>query len=310
MIKLLISAAILVLGMALPALAQDTAQPPANPAQKVTLPVNPEWSDPAKAFIAALTPRRGKVAVPGASVTLDVPDSFYFLDAKDARLVLEKAWGNPPNPSILGMLFPSNFTPLDQQSWGVTVSYEEDGHVSDKDAQSIDYDDLLKEMQRQSKTVNERRAKEGFEPVEIIGWAERPKYVSNTHKLYWARELKFGAQPEHTLNYDIRVLGRKGMLVLRFIASMNDLPQIRANLDTVLAMADFDDGARYDQFDPSIDKVAVYGIGGLIAGKVLAKTGLFAVALVLLKKFWFVLVAVAAGAVGLVRRMFGGKPQG
>ncbi|WP_428548305.1 DUF2167 domain-containing protein [Profundibacter sp.] len=43
-------------------------------------------------------------------------------------------------------------------------------------------------------------------------------------------------------------------------------------------------------FKPSIDKVAAVGIGGLIAGKVLAKTGLIAVALIFLKKFFFLLL--------------------
>ena len=38
-----------------------------------------------------------------------------------------------------------------------------------------------------------------------------------------------------------------------------------------------------------MDKIAAYGIGGLVAGKVLAKTGMLAVGLIFLKKFWFVL---------------------
>ena len=46
--------------------------------------------------------------------------------------------------------------------------------------------------------------------------------------------------------------------------------------------------ATYSEFNPDIDTVAAYGIGGLIAGKVLAKAGVLAAGLVLLKKFWFV----------------------
>ena len=52
-------------------------------------------------------------------------------------------------------------------------------------------------------------------------------------------------------------------------------------------MTDFTTGNRYEDFKPGVDKVAAYGIGGLIAGDVLAKTGMLAVALLALKKFWF-----------------------
>ena len=39
---------------------------------------------------------------------------------------------------------------------------------------------------------------------------------------------------------------------------------------------EFDDGNRYSDFNPDIDTVAAYGIGGLIAGKLAAKAGIFA----------------------------------
>jgi hypothetical protein len=53
--------------------------------------------------------------------------------------------------------------------------------------------------------------------------------------LYWARELKFGEQPVNTLNYNIRVLGRKGVLVLNFIANMDQQAVADTSLDAVRA---------------------------------------------------------------------------
>jgi uncharacterized membrane-anchored protein len=47
---------------------------------------------------------------------------------------------------------------------------------------------------------------------------------------------------------------------------------------------------------PGADKVAAYGIGGLIAGKALTKLGFFALALAFLKKGW-ILVVLALGGV-------------
>lgn len=60
---------------------------------------------------------------------------------------------------------------------------------------------------------------------------------------------------------------------MNFIANMGQLEEVNAARDEVLAMVSFNDGHKYSEFDPDIDKVAAYGIGGLIAGKVLAKTG-------------------------------------
>ena len=43
----------------------------------------------------------------------------------------------------------------------------------------------------------------------------------------------------------------------------------------VIAFTNFNEGNRYEDFDPELDKVAAYGIGALVAGKVAAKAGLF-----------------------------------
>jgi len=59
----------------------------------------------------------------------------------------------------------------------------------------------------------------------------------------------------------------------------------------------------YSDFDPDLDEVAAYGIGALVAGKVMAKTGLLAVALVFLKKFGvFILIGLGLLFKGLFSR--------
>jgi uncharacterized membrane-anchored protein len=102
------------------------------------------------------------------------------------------------------------------------------------------------------------------------------------------------------LNYNIRVLGRKGVLILNFIAGMSQKEIIDSKLDTVLSMAEFDQGSRYEDFDPDIDTVAAYGLGALVAGKVAVKTGLLAAALLFLKKFGVIVVAGVAGVFGKI----------
>ncbi len=258
----------------------------------------------AKNLWQQLDPKTGEIVLAEAGATLNVPESFYFLDGKDAETVLVEIWGNPPGQNVLGMLFPAGTTPFDDDSWGVSVEYEQEGYVSDDDAQDIDYSDLLSQMQEDTRQASQSRQSQGYESIELVGWAAAPFYDAQTHKMHWAKELKFGGQELNTLNYNIRVLGRQGVLVLNFIAGIEQQSLVEENLETVLDLAEFDDGSRYADFDPDLDQVAAYGLGALVAGKVVAKTGFFALALVFLKKFG-VYILLAAGA--LLKTLWGRK---
>ncbi|OEC46034.1 hypothetical protein A7D27_04280 [Pseudomonas sp. 1D4] len=253
-------------------------------------------------FLNSLSFKQGKVVIGDNLATLDVPEQFVYLDGKDAERVLVEAWGNPPDAEEpLGMILPKGISPLADESWAVTIEYEESGYVSDEDASDIDYNEMLQGMKDDTEEDNTWRAENGYEPVQLIGWASQPRYDANGRKLHWAKELKFGDAETHTLNYNIRVLGRKGVLVLNFIANMDQLPTIEQNLPAVLAMTEFNPGNRYADFNPELDKVAAYGLGALIAGKVAAKTGLLAILLVLLKKFFWVPIAIGGWVIARVR---------
>lgn len=252
----------------------------------------------------SLQPQHGNVQLPNGVATLNVPDSFYYLSPRDAETVLVDVWGNPPGAGAetLGMLFPAGTTPFDDAAWGVTIEYEEDGYVSDDDADDIDYDELLAQMKDDVRAGNEQRLQQGYEAIDLVGWASPPYYDKQSHKLHWAKEVKFGDQAVNTLNYNIRVLGRKGVLVLNFIAGMDQKAVVDAQINSVLAMAEFSQGSRYEDFNPDIDEVAAYGLGALIAGKVAAKTGLIAAALIFLKKFGVIILAALVGLFGRVFR--------
>lgn len=258
-----------------------------------------------EAFVASLNFQTGKVVLGDNLATLTLPEHLVFLNGEDAERLLVEAWGNPPDAELpLGMVLPAGLSPLAQESWAVTIEYEASGYVTDEDAEDIDYSEMLEDLKEEAATDNQWRAENGYEPVELIGWAAQPHYDAQGKKLHWAKELKFGDSEANTLNYNIRVLGRKGVLVLNFIANMDQLPEIQSNLPSVLAMTDFNQGHRYAEFDPDLDEVAAYGIGALIAGKLAAKAGLFATLALLLKKFWIVPLLVFGW---LGKRLFGKK---
>lgn len=252
----------------------------------------------AKGIWESLDRQTGEIQLPNGIAKLNVPEEFYYLNPSDTQKVLVDVWGNPPGQESLGMLFPADMTPFDNGAWGVTVDYDEEGYISDDDADEIDYNEMLAQMKESARDSSKERVKMGYEPIELVGWAAPPYYDKTTHKLHWAKELKFGSDEANTLNYNIRVLGRKGVLVLNFIAGMDQKEVIDKQVNRVLAMAEFNDGSRYEDFNPDVDTVAAYGIGALIAGKVAAKTGLIAAALILLKKFGVVIFVFLAALFG------------
>jgi uncharacterized membrane-anchored protein len=296
-----------VLSMSAPVCNIHAAEEPATEQQQELTAEQQQYIERVRSVWESVEPKTGDVQLPGDIATLKLGDKFYYLSPADAEKVLVDIWGNPPGGKTYGMLFLAGSTPFDENSWAVTIDYEEEGYVSDADAADLDYAEMLEQMQQDTKEYNKERLQQGYEAVELIGWAAQPHYDSVSKKLYWAKELKFGDNEQHTLNYNIRVLGRKGVLIMNFIAGIQQLAEIDSNVEPVLAMAEFNQGFRYQDFNPDLDKVAAYGIGALVAGKVLAKTGLIAMALLALKKFWiFIILGLGAAFKALFR---GKKPE-
>ena len=273
---------------------------------------------PAKivALLKSLKYQQGEIDLRGGLAKLTVPKEFNYLGPDDAETVLVKLWGNPPSETKpLGLLIPAGLTPLSSNAWVVTIDYSEDGFVKDNDAGKISYDDLLKKMQKGIAENNAERQKQGYRAITLVGWAAPPRYDAATHKLYWAKQLQFEGERQDTLNYNIRMLGRKGVLELNAIAGLDQLAEIDAQTPQILGMVDFKEGSRYADFDPKVDKVAKYGIATLVAGGVLAvaaKAGFFKLLLVgLLAAKKFVIIGVIA-VVAFIKKFFkrGGSSGG
>jgi uncharacterized membrane-anchored protein len=237
-------------------------------------------------LVKGLKYQQGEIDLRDGLAKLTVPKEFNYLSPADAETVLVKLWHNPPSgEKSLGLLMPAGMTPITSNCWVVTIHYSEEGYVKDNDASKINYDDLLKQMQKGMAAENKERKKSGYRTVELLGWAAPPRYDAATHKLYWAKKLKFEGEDGDTLNYNIRMLGRHGVLELNAIAAIDQLPEIEQQTPQILGMVDFKEGHRYADFDPKIDKVATFGIAALVAGGLIgAKLGFF-------KLFWVFLIA-------------------
>jgi uncharacterized membrane-anchored protein len=275
-------------------------------------PKSPE--DSAKMVLAQIEKKfnyqTGEVTVGDNLAKIKVPAGFRFLDAKQADYVVYDLWGNPKGdgkgPKLYGLVVPEKTGITGENAWAFVVEYDDMGFVKDDDADKINYTDLLKEMQEGETEENAERKKMGFPTAHVVGWAQQPYYDKSKKTFHWAKEIAFSGSDEHTLNYNVRILGRKGVLVLNAVGNMSQLPEINQNIAGVLNSVEFSDGHRYADFNPSVDNVAAWTIGGLVAGKVMAKVGLFAV----IAKFGkAIFIALAAAGSAIVKWLKGRRSE-
>ncbi|ANM16841.1 hypothetical protein AMK06_CH01936 [Rhizobium sp. N541] len=287
-----------------------TGQAGARPYQEM-FPNRTDFSEAEKPLLEKLDFQQGAIKLPEAKATLNVPQGFYYLNPADTKTVLVDIWGNPPQAAegTMGMIFPAKYAPTDIEAWGSVVQYSADGYVSDADAATTNYDELLQNIKNSIRENNVEREKQGFQKITLIGWASTPHYDKSAHAMHWARDLLFGddMRAPHTLNYSVRTLGRQGVFEFDFVAGLNQLKEIEAVIPTVTTLVQFDTGMAYTDYVEG-DKIAAYGMAGMIAAgagaKIAAKVGLLALAAVFLKKAGILIVVVAGGALRFAKGLF------
>ncbi|MEO6740793.1 MAG: DUF2167 domain-containing protein [Chthoniobacteraceae bacterium] len=258
--------------------------------------------------IGELQYQSGEVSLAGGKVKITLPPEFQYLDPANARKVLVDIFGNPPQSgSTDGMIVPKGINFLRGGGWEAILKWKDEGYVKDDDFAKIDFNDMLGDLKKSYKAGSDERVKSGYGKMELAAWAQQPHYDRATHKLYYAKLFDVEG-PEQQLNYDIRVLGRSGHLELSIMSSKSGMQDIEKQAPAILGMVDFTDGNRYADYKPGTDKVAAYGIAGLIAGGVLAKAGFFKLAWVFAAKFIkLIIVGAIALFAGIKRLVTGSK---
>jgi uncharacterized membrane-anchored protein len=261
---------------------------------------------------AQLHPVTGDVRIAQANAVLHLGEGYYFLPANEAQLVLTEGWGNPARlaEGVLGMVFPAGKTFADD-TWGAVITYEASGYVSDSDAASVDYDETLVTLRGDEEAINAQRAGEGFPATHLVGWAQQPVYDARTHSVVWATNIQFAGQNDNSLNYDVRLLGRRGVLSLNVVTVMSKLAETRVAAQRFASAVEFTAGERYADYQPGTDRLAEYGIAGLITAglgaAVVKKAGLLALILAFGKKIIIFLIAGVALLWKRIRRLFGAR---
>jgi uncharacterized membrane-anchored protein len=206
---------------------------------------------------------------------LMLPEDYTFVPVPAAGRLL-KALGNAPDPHLVGVIFPGH-----QDNWMMAIQFEKSGFIRDDDARDWNVDDLLKSVSESTEHGNSERRQLGFPEIQVLGWAEKPRYDPAAHRLVWAvvaRDKKnAAAASEQGVNYNTYALGRDGYFKLNLVTDLKDLAAQKSAADTVFESLQYLDGKKYADFNPATDKSADFSLVALVAGLAAKKLGLLAV---------------------------------
>ncbi len=246
-----------------------------------------------------------------------LPNSHAVIQLRSGQAILLGRDAQRYSWLASGTEFPDTEAVLtyDSASAQAEVYYEwrDEGYIGDSDWDDVNPDQLLEEYRRGTEDANSDRVANGFEPMHVVGWLERPHYNKSTRTVTYAMELK-DKNGSWANAFALR-LGRAGYTEFTWVGSVGLFQGAGgrpALLDQALASHRFEDGHRYEDFQEG-DDVAAYGIAGLVAAAVGAKfgkgliAGLIALLLASKKIVIPAIVILGAGALKFGRRLFGGE---
>jgi uncharacterized membrane-anchored protein len=234
----------------------------------------------------------------GSVAQLEVPAGYVFLDGKATRAMMETS-GEPTSGREVGFLRPTN------GEWAVYFEFSDVGYVKDDEKDKLDAVKLLEAIKEGNDEGNKQRERNGNPPLLIVGWEQEPKYDAQTHNLTWA--IRATCQGQAILNYNTRLLGRKGVMEAVLVCDPDKLQGTLPTFNGLLGSNyKFTSGETYAEYKPG-DKIAKYGLGALVLGGAAvgaAKLGLLGPVILFFKKGWKLLVVAFVAVAASFKKIF------
>lgn len=242
-----------------------------------------------------------KIEVQKGLASINLDKDLIFLDKNNTIIYQKNEIGNDSTGKEIGSIYPVD----ENKSWYVVMEYDESGYV--KDNEKIDAKDLLKSYQEGQKEYNKQHPNES--KVEVVGWEKEPYYDKKTNNLAWSVMYKNDTEKTTYANHSVKVLTRKGFISFILVANPAQLTEARKVLDEkIIPKFAIETGNRYSDFNASTDKIAEYGIAGLVLGGVALGKGGIVAAILALKKLLIVIGAAVVGGVSWIfKKIFGSR---
>ena len=237
----------------------------------------------------------------GDNATIDIPKDYVFLDVAETTRYVEMSRNIPTGEEQL-------FAPT-SGDWDAYFSFSPEGYV--KDNETLDADALLESMQDSQEASNAERRRRGWPALSIVGWHIKPRYNPTTKVLEWATILKADDADATSINYNTKVLGRKGVMSVQLVSSPEKFTAGLTDFQDKLNGFAYKAGDRYGDYRPG-DHVAEYGLAALVAGgaaAVAAKKGFFGAIAAFLAAAWKLVLAAIVGLGVWMKSLFGRKKE-
>ncbi|RYD46578.1 MAG: DUF2167 domain-containing protein [Verrucomicrobiaceae bacterium] len=273
----------------------DAAPPAASAAPADQATANPEV-EAFRKFVDNLNWKTEGAGGLGSIADLQIPSGYRFT-GPDGTTQLMEAYGNLTNGNELGYISPTDM------SWFAVFEFSNVGYVKDDEKDKLDPDAILEQMKEGQKAANEELSKHGMSTLTVLGWQTPPFYNPQTNNLEWAIRLQT-SDGDQVVNYKTKLLGRRGVMDVVLVCDEQQMPVVVPEYQKLLQGFAFKKEESYAAFTKG-DKVAEYGLTGLIVGGgllVAAKSGLLA-------KLWKPILVgiIAVGA--FFKRIFVGKTK-
>jgi len=167
--------------------------------------------------------------------------------------------------------------------------FSDSGYVKTDDWIDVKPDKFIKEIREKYETNNADREKNNQPTITNVSWLYKPYLDKNYDTVYYALNIGW-SDSQITEQGTAIILGREGYTMGSYVAGDSGYQeQMLLNLSNIHT---FNSTKQYKDWK-SGDKVAAAGIGALLAttlGVKALKPGIIAAALILLKKFWFIIL--------------------
>ncbi len=228
-----------------------------------------EWSPMMERYFYSIRWARGPViAILGDVAEITVPAGCLFTDYNGAKKFIQ-AMEAPHRGKTLGVIMDAGNDSL--EGWYGVFRSMRVGYVKDADKDRLDPVAMLNSLRVINAAANVERKEMELPITEIVGWERPPAYDPRTRNLTWA--VRARSKEETRVEYASRILGSDGYVAADFFLHSPHPSKYIATCDSLMAGFHYVHGNGYGWFQ-SWEKIAPYGVGGLIAGSIPRPPGL------------------------------------
>ncbi|MEP0963060.1 MAG: DUF2167 domain-containing protein [Roseobacter sp.] len=230
-------------------------------------------------------------------------DAALYLTKDDYCEIVLYEWGWDECASIDAM----TVQPFAGTDTVIVSKPNTDGYVKLDDWDSAERESAVREIELSLAEGMRAQGEKLGQDLRFIGWRTQPTLNKDKKYLYYATDSSWNGAP--VTNITATVFDRKGFVEFSIVPERDDLTsaEVENMINSVLDLYTPKQTESYSEFVTG-DNVAAVGAIGVLAGLVgvkygkAAATGLFALGVLLLKKFYFLLLIPLLGIGKLFKR--------